>query len=139
MSRDVGDAARAARRSTGLAIAVAPAPVAELPYDYERRLRPARGLRLAKLGLLFPDKYDLALANAVRGYQHDIDAVEGVHRGHRLSRNTLVERFETEMSHAFGDPARIRLNVAMVVARLYGIKAGQALAARWGMPVPRRR
>lgn len=135
-SKDVLEAAHEARRQTGLAIAVAAAPVADLPYNYEERLRPARGLRLAKLSLVFPDKYDLALAKAVRGYQHDIDAIAAIHRRHRLARKTLVSRFEAEMSHAVGDPARIRLNIVMVVARLYGFEEGRRLARRVGVPVP---
>ena len=137
MSRDILEAARRAREETGLAIAVGAAPVADLPYDYEERLRPARGLSLQKLGLVFPDKYDLALAKAVRGYQHDLDAIEGIHRRHRLSRRTLVGRFEAEMSHAIGPPARMRLNVVMVVARLYGTAEARRLAVRWDLPVPR--
>lgn len=138
-SKDVLEAAHKARRQTGLAIAVAAAPVADLPYNYEERLRPARGLRLAKLSLAFPDKYDLALAKAVRGYQHDIDAIAGIHRRHRLSRKTLVGRFEAEMSQAVGDPARIRLNIVMVVARLYGFEEGRRLARRFGVPAPGKR
>jgi hypothetical protein len=137
MSQDIAEAARGARNETRLAVAVSAAAVADLPYDYETRLRPARGLRLAKLDLSFPDKYDLALAKAVRGYQHDLDAIEGIHRRHRLSRKTLVGRFESEMSQAIGTPARIRQNLVMVVARLYGTQEGRNLARRWGMPIPR--
>ena len=96
-------------------------------------------MSLAKASLAFPDKYDLALSKAVRGYQHDADAIAGMHRRHRLSRKTLVERFETEMSQAIGDPARIRLNVVMVVARLFGIEEGRRLALRWGVPLPTKR
>jgi hypothetical protein len=137
MSKDIEDAARQARQETGLAISVAAAAVADLPYDYEERLRPARGLRLSRLRLAFPDKYDLALAKTVRGYQHDLDAIEGIHRRHRLSLKTLVRRFETEMSQAIGDPARIRQNLVMVVARLYGTAEARDLAYRWGVPIPR--
>ncbi len=138
ISKEILEAAQKARWQTGLAIAVAAAPVADLPYHYEERLRPARGLSLAKLSLVFPDKYDLALAKTVRGYQHDIDAIAGIHRRHRLSRKTLVERFETEMSQAGGDPARIRLNLVMVVSRLYGVSEGRRLAQRLGVPIPRK-
>jgi hypothetical protein len=136
ISKDILEAARMARRETGLAIAVGAAPVADLPSDYEERLRPARGLSLEKLTLAFPDKYDLTLAKAVRGYQHDLDAIEGIHRRHRLSRKTLVGRFDDEMSQAIGDPARIRLNMVMLVARLFGVEQARKLARRWGVPIP---
>jgi hypothetical protein len=139
LSSDVLDAARKARVAKGLAIAVAAAPVADLPYRYEERLRPARGLRLARLSLAFPDKYDLALSKRVRGYQHDVDAIAGIHRRHKLSRKKLVERFQAGMSHAVGDPARIRLNLVMVVARLYGLREGRRLAGLLGLPTPGQR
>jgi hypothetical protein len=136
LSQDIVDAAARAREETGLGIAVGAAAVADLPYHYEARLRPARGLRLEKLRLLFPDKYDLALAKAVRGYEHDLDAIAGIHRRHRLSRRTLVGRFEAEMTHAVGDRARLRLNLVLVVARLYGAVEARRLAGRWGLPTP---
>jgi hypothetical protein len=137
MTEEIVEAARKARQETGLAIVVAAAPVADLPYDYAERLRPARGLSLGKLRLSFPDKYDLTLAKAVGGYQHDLDAIEGIHKRHRLSRKTLVRRFEAEMSQAIGDPARIRQNVVMVVARLYGTEEGRTLSRCWHLPTPR--
>jgi len=137
LSVDLVDAAGKAREETGLAVAVGAAPVADLPYGYEERLRPARGLKLERLALSFPEKYDLALAKAVRGYQHDLDAIEGIHRRHRLSRRTLVRRFEEEMSQAIGDPNRIRLNVVLLIARLYGTEEGRTLARLWEVPTPR--
>lgn len=137
LTRDIVDAAARARQETGLAIDVGAAPVADLPYDYENRLRQARGLRLKKLTPLFPDKYDLVLTKAVRGYEHDVEAIGAIHRRHRLSPKTLVDRFEAEMSHAVGHPARIRLNMVLVVERLYGIVIARRLARRWGVPIPR--
>jgi hypothetical protein len=133
------EAGAGARQATGLAVAIGSAAVADLPLNYEDRLRPARGLRLHKLTMVFPDKYDLALAKAVRGYQHDLDAIEGIHRHHRLSPATLITRFETEMGAAIVDPRKIRLNMAMVAARLYGFEEGRRLAALWNVPVPGKR
>lgn len=129
-------AARQARRQTGLAISVAEAAVADLPWDYESRLRPGRGLRLRRLTLRFPDKYDLALSKLVRGDQHDLDAIEAIHRRHPLARATLVRRLEDEMSHAIGEPRRLHMNVVMAVARLHGEAEGRRLALRWDLPVP---
>jgi hypothetical protein len=136
-TNEIAKAAAVARQQTGLAIAVGPAPVADLPYGYEDRLRHGRGLALRRLTLAFPDKYDLALSKVVRGYEHDLDAIEGIHRRHRLSARTLVARFETEMGAAIIDPQKLRLNVAMLCARLYGLQLGRQLADRWGVPAPR--
>jgi hypothetical protein len=135
----LGAAVDRARAETGLRVSVGAAPVADLPYDYEARLKPVRGLALKRLAIRIPDKYDLALSKTMRGYPHDIDAIESMHRRHRLASATLVRRFETElMKVAVADPRRIALNVAAVVARLYGFAEGRKLAERWGVPVPRR-
>jgi len=136
LSEAILQAAEHARRETGLAIEIGSAAVADLPLNYEDRLRPARGLRLDKLTMVFPDKYDLALAKAVRGYQHDLDAIEGIHRRHRLAARTLIARFDEEMSAAIADPRKLRLNMAMLAARLYGFDEGRRLALRWGVPIP---
>jgi hypothetical protein len=130
------EAAGRARRDTGLAVQIGSAAVADFPLNYEDRLRQARGLALEKLTMVFPDKYDLALAKGVRGYQHDLDAIEGIHRNHRLAARTLITRFEEEMTAAITDPRKLRLNMAMVAARLYGFEEGRRLAIRWGVPVP---
>ncbi len=131
-------AADVARAQTGLAVSVGAAAVAELPENYESRLKPVRGLKLRKLTVMVPDKYDLALSKTLRGYPHDIDAIEGIDRRHRLSVKTLVGRFEAEpMNTAVADRRKIALNVAMVVARLRGFAAGRRLAEKWNVPVPR--
>lgn len=132
-------AAALARQQTGLGVNVGAAAVADLPYDYQRRLKPIRGLKLNNLTILVPDKYDLVLSKTMRGYPHDIEAVEGISKRHHLAKKTLVERFEKElMNVAVADPRRIALNVVMVVARLYGFDEGRKLAERWGVPVPRK-
>jgi Nucleotidyltransferase of unknown function (DUF6036) len=135
-SAEIAAAAVEARRATGLAVAVGPVTVADPPLNYEDRLKSARGLDFKRLVVVFPDKYDLALMKTVRGYQHDLDAIEGIHRRHRLSMKVLVDRFEAEMGQAIADPRKLRLNMAMLVARLYGLKKGQALAERWGVVPP---
>ena len=111
--------------------------VADPPVNYEDRLKSARGLDFERLAVFFPDKYDLALMKMVRGYQHDLDAIEGIHRRHRLSMRVLVDSFEAEMGQAIADPRKLRLNMAMLVARLYGLKKGQAIAEHWGVLPPK--
>jgi len=136
-SEQIIQAASAAREQTGLPVGVGAATVADLPYNYEDRIRQVRGLRMKNLTLLVPDKYDLALSKALRGYPHDIDAIQGIDEKHPLSQETLVARFEDElMNEAVAERRKIQLNVAMVVARLYGIEEGRKLAERWGVPSP---
>ena len=44
--------------------------MADLPYEAEDRFRTV-ALGLAKLEVMVPDRYDLALSKTVRGYAHD--------------------------------------------------------------------
>jgi hypothetical protein len=135
--RALGQAAARARQETGLAVAIGSAAVADLPHNYETRLKPVRGLTLRKLTILIPDKYDLALSKTVRAYPHDIDAIESIHQSHRLALKTLVHRFQSELlDQAIADKRRLALNMAMVVARIHGFEEGKKLAVRWGVPVP---
>ncbi len=135
--RALARAVSRAREETGLGVAVTSAAVADLPCNYEARLKPIRGLALGKLTLLIPDKYDLALSKTVRAYPHDIDAIEGIHRGHRLALKTLVRRFESELwNQAIVDRQKLALNMAMVIARIHGFDEGRRLAQRWRVPVP---
>jgi Nucleotidyltransferase of unknown function (DUF6036) len=138
-AKALAHAAEAARQETGLAVSVGAAAVASLPDEFESRVRSVRGLQLKKLSILIPDKYDIALSKTVRGYPHDIDAIEGIHAHHRLSPRTLVARFESElMKTAVADPRKLALNMAMVAARLYGFEKGRRLAEKWGVPIPAR-
>jgi len=137
-SEEILKAGEEARKETGLNVAMGGAPVTDLPYNYEDRIKEVRGLSLKTLTLLVPDKYDLALSKVLRAYPHDIEAIEGIDYKHPLSQKTLVERFETElMNEAVADLAKIQLNMALVVAALYGVDEGRKLAERWGVPVPR--
>lgn len=118
-------------------VPIGSAGVADLPYEAEDRFRPAR-LGLEKLEVLVPDRYDLALSKTVRGYAHDFDAIEEMHESRRFSLKKLVERFENELDGiANTDKRKLRLNVAVLIARLFGKKAGEKVADRWGVTRPR--
>jgi hypothetical protein len=118
-------------------VPIGSAGVADLPYEAEDRFRPAP-LGLAKLEVLVPDRYDLALSKTVRGYAHDFDAIEEMHQRRRFSMKKLVQRFERELDGiANTDKRKLRLNVAVLIARLFGKKAGEEVADRWGVTPPR--
>ena len=78
-------AVEAAQRSTGLNISVSFAAVADAPYDFEDRLVPIRGLRLNRLTIVVPERHDLVLMKTLRGYQHDVEVIEQIHRTPALS------------------------------------------------------
>jgi hypothetical protein len=118
-------------------VPIGSAGVADLPYEAEDRFRPAP-LGLKKREVLVPDRYDLAPSKTVRGYAHDFEAIEEMHGKRPFSLTKVVERFETELDGiATTDKQKLRLNVAVLIARLFGRKAGEDVAKRWDVTRPR--
>jgi hypothetical protein len=135
---DLLQAARVASEVTGIVLPIGHASVTELPDDYEDRLKTVRGLRLKKLTMIVPDKYDLALSKTVRGYEHDLEAIASMHEQHRLSENTLIRRFENELRKtAMGDPRNLTINMFRLIRLLYGEKHAAIYWKRWGLDKPR--
>jgi hypothetical protein len=133
---DIAAASSNARRQTNLAVDVSPAAVAELPYNYEDRVKELR-LGLRRLALVVPDKYDLVLSKAIRGWDNDLATIEAIHKHHRLARTTLLGRFETEVVKiATADPRNLRFNMLAIVDRLYGSVEKDKLARLWFPDLP---
>ena len=107
-----------ATEATGLSIPFGSAGVADAPYDFESRLERAMP-RLKRLRIQVPEKHDLALMKAVRGLEHDFEALATLHRQSPLDSDLLARRFRDEMGHAMGDPARLRGNFLALVERLF--------------------
>ncbi len=102
----------------GLRIPFATAGVADPPREFEGRLRRVLP-HLRRLTVLVPEKHDLALMKAVRGLEHDLAALERLHRVSPLDCDTLVSRFQEEMGQAIGDPRRLRGNFLGLIERLF--------------------
>src|SRR5262245_21595565 len=66
---DLQRAATVAADATGIDFQINSAPITQLPWNYEDRIKHVRGLRLKKLDLVVPDKYDLVLSKTLRGYE----------------------------------------------------------------------
>ncbi|MCK5690834.1 hypothetical protein KAI87_16250 [Myxococcota bacterium] len=111
----------------GLVIPVEHAAVADAPYELEARIKeiPLEGLR--NLRIFVPDPYDLVLSKMIRGYEHDLQAVEEIHRNISLESAILTKRFTEEMGHIIGDPRRIQLNFLAMMARLFGEEEARRL------------
>ena len=114
---DLAAAAERARVSTGLDIPVTQSGVADAPFDFESRLERVLP-HLDRLRVFVPEKHDLALMKAIRGYEHDLQAIAEIHAHSPLDPETLIRRFQDEMA-PIGDPARIRGNILAVVERLF--------------------
>jgi hypothetical protein len=121
--RAVENAVEKAREATGLDVPVAPAGVAEAPYHFEDRLVSLSGFR--HLIVRVPDRYDLALMKATRGYQHDFDVIQEMHKRRPFQFAKLRNRFDTEMTHVtakVGGQKELRDNFVALVERLFGRK-----------------
>jgi hypothetical protein len=135
---DLYRAADVAADVTGVVLAISPTTVTDLPWNFEDRLKRVRGLRLKRLTMIVPDKYDLALSKMVRGYEHDLEAIASMHESHPLAEKTLVTRFEKDIwKIAVGDPRNFALNMIHLVRLLYGEQRAAVYRERWGLDKPR--
>jgi hypothetical protein len=114
---DLAAAAERARVATGLEIPLTKSGVADAPLDFESRLERVLP-RLHRLRVFVPEKHDLALMKAMRGYEHDLQAIAEMHAHSALDLDTLIRRFQDEMTPV-GDPDRVRGNILAVVERLF--------------------
>jgi hypothetical protein len=112
-------AAAAARQETGLAVPLDHSTVADAPYEHEARLRRVLP-RLRRLTVKVLEQHDLALSKVVRGYDHDLEQIEELHRRAPLDQDLLVRRFIDEMGHAVGNPRMIALAFLECIERLFG-------------------
>jgi hypothetical protein len=134
----VVDAYRRLSAADGVDVPIGKAGVADLPYDAEDRLVEI-DIGLSQLRLWVPERHDLALSKIVRAYQHDLDAVEQMHAVAPFDEKTIFDRFRNEMSHVIADPAKLRLNFAILVERLYGEDKANQVAEEMGVPAPHTR
>ena len=129
---DLKRAVHDAYKVTGVSLFLDRAAIAELPYNYEDRTKPLRGVRFKKLSMTVPDKYDLVLSKAIRAYDHDLGAIESIHDHHPLSEKTLAHRFETEIwKEASTDPKKFAFHMVMVMRLLYGEDRAKHYMTKW--------
>ena len=115
---ELAAAAERARRSTGLDVPLARSTVADGPHDFESRLQRALP-RLRRLRVMVPEKHDLVLMKVLRGDEHDLEAIEGIHRRSPLDLSILVKRYREEMGATIIDPGRLRGQFLTLVERLF--------------------
>ena len=131
------EASEIARGETGLPVDVERATITDIPDGYLDRVRGVDIPRLENLTVVVPDEYDLVLSKSTRCWDHDVGAICEIHRSSPLDPDVLVERFEKELLPiAVMDKKKLCLNVALVMARLYGMEVGREVAVRWGVPAP---
>jgi hypothetical protein len=68
--------------------------------------------------VLVPERHDLAIMKLARGYEHDLQALEDIHRLHPFEVETLVARYEA--TEVVGPRRRFALALMDLIARLFG-------------------
>ena len=94
--------------------------MADAPWNFEQRLVRVRAPELKRLRVKVPEKHDLVLMKALRGYEHDIETAVAIHQTSGLVADTLLYRYLGEMDHVVGDPARLDMNILAVVECVFG-------------------
>lgn len=115
---ELARAVAVASQRTGFSLPFAKSGVADGPYDFESRLQRALP-HLQHLTVMVPERHDLVLMKIIRGYEHDLEAIEAIHRRAPLDLKVLLERYRTEMGSVIGDPQRLRSQVLVLIARLF--------------------
>ncbi len=127
---DLATAAEAARAATRLAIPLAQSGVRGAPHDFESRLERILP-RLQRLKASVPERHDLALMKVLRCDEHDLQAIEAIHRLAPLDPSLLVTRYQQEMDSAIIEPRRLRAQLLAAIERLFPDRV-DALARRLG-------
>lgn len=95
-----------------------PAAIADLPWNFEDRC--AVALQLQHLEVSVPNAHDLTLSKIARWSQSDENHVLLLHARQLLDYETLIVRYRTEMTHAVGDPRRLRFQFLQCVDTVFG-------------------
>jgi hypothetical protein len=66
-----------------------------------------------------PEKHDLVLMKVLRGDEHDLQAIEAIHRRSPLDLPILVRRYREEMGATIIDPGRLRSQFLTMIERLF--------------------
>lgn len=113
------DAAVARLRARGESVLpVQVVGIAEAPEGFEERTQKIPLERAVRLTVLVPERHDLAMMKLARGYEHDLQALEDIHRLQPFEVETLVARYhQTEVT---GPRRRFALALLDLIARLFG-------------------
>lgn len=113
-----------AKQATGLSIPFGMASVSDGPYYFEDRLIDYEPDSFKNFKVKVPEVIDLILMKTVRGYEHDINAIEQMIKTQKVKLEDLAERYITEMgSVVVVTKSDLDLNFLAVVERCFGEKA----------------
>ena len=95
--------------------------IGQAPYDFHDRIWKLEIAGLQRLTVMLPDRHDLSILKLTRCAEHDIAAIEALHRALPMQEATLIQRFiETD---TFGHRRFHELALLDILERLFGVAA----------------
>ncbi len=126
------DAYKKAIKKTKLEIPMNQTSVADAPHNFENRLIQYKLNKFKKLKVYIPNVVDLILMKMLRGYEHDLNAIEEMVKNENVKANELVKIFKQELGSVIGDKRKIDLNFLAVIQRCYGKELSQKIQLEIG-------
>jgi hypothetical protein len=108
-----------AKKDTGFDIPLSRTTVADPPYHFEDRLTQYNPKVFQKLIVKVPEVMDLILMKAMRGYAHDMQAIEEMVKHSGVKYTELADRFVKEMGSALTPERKRNLNFLALVERCF--------------------
>lgn len=133
VSAELAAAAVRAREATGLAIPFSQSGVADGPHEFESRLERVLP-RLKQLTVSVPERHDLVLMKVLRCDEHDLQAIEAIHRHAALDLSVLATRYREEMGSTTIEPRRLRSQFLVAIERLFPDRVDEVART---LPAPR--
>ena len=124
VSKEFDEAVQRLRSRGEPVLAVQITTVVDAPEGFEGRLQRI-SLSLSSLTVLLPERHDLAMMKLSRGYEHDLEALEDIHRLQPFDVDTLVARFKD--TEAIGPRRRFAVSFLDLIARLFGEERANGL------------
>ena len=92
--------------------------IAEGPEGLEGRAQKVALEGTTQLTVVVPERHDLAIMKLARGYEHDLQALEDIHRLQPFDVETLLARYQA--TEVVGPRRRFALALLDLIARLFG-------------------
>ena len=117
-SREFDAAVERLRQRGEPVIPVQVVTIATGPAGLEDRAEKVDMKTATKLTVFVPERHDLAMMKLARGYENDLEALEGIHLTKPFELATLVARFDE--TDVIGPRRRFALALLDLIARLFG-------------------
>lgn len=114
-----------AKEETKLNIPLGQVFVGDAPHGFEDRLVPYKPEVFKKLKVLVPEVIDLILMKTLRGYEHDLKAIEQMVKNEKVKSQDLIVRYVEELGAAIGNKRKLDMNFLGMIERCFGRKVAE--------------